>query len=417
VKFGPVRARLAQDFGLSADALSPSVLGPAVERRMRARALEDLPAYLALLDRSPEEALALAEEVIVPETWFFRGEPVFRFLAEHAAQVVRARPGGAPFRALSVPCSSGEEPCSLALALFEAQVPRSAWSVDAVDLSERLLDRARRGEYSELSFRQTPLELRQRYFRPAGARWALEPAVREAVRYRQGNLLAADFLAGEAPFDLVLCRNLLIYLRPEARARALATLDRLVAADGLLGLGHADPLGPGAAQFARFGPHGLFLYHRAPAAAGPARVEEKPLAPRWAGPAKPQAMPAAGPRLRLSGRAPEAVAAPPPPPPESPLDRARRLADAGALTEALAECQAELARGAPSAELFSLLGLVHQARQERAEAERCYLKALYLQPDHRDALLHLMLLYREDGDQARAELLRRRLARVDGGEK
>jgi chemotaxis protein methyltransferase WspC len=91
------------------------------------------------------------------------------------------------------------------------------------------------------------------------------------------------------------------------------------------------------------------------------------------------------------------------------LVRARREADGGQLTEALVSCEQQLARVGPSADLYSLMGAVHQARQEREEAVRCYQRAVYLEPKHTEALAQLMLLCEEQGDDAQAGLLRRRL--------
>jgi chemotaxis protein methyltransferase WspC len=97
------------------------------------------------------------------------------------------------------------------------------------------------------------------------------------------------------------------------------------------------------------------------------------------------------------------------------LAQARSQADAGQLGEALALCQAQLAGGGVSANLYSLLGVIHEARHEPAEALRCFRKALYLRPDHREALMHLMLLCQQQGNIAQAELLRRRLERLGPG--
>jgi chemotaxis protein methyltransferase WspC len=91
------------------------------------------------------------------------------------------------------------------------------------------------------------------------------------------------------------------------------------------------------------------------------------------------------------------------------------LADAGKLDEALASCRAHLAAAGPSADLYGLMGVIHQARHERAEAGQCFRKALYLDPGHADALTHLLLLSEEDGDAAAADRLRRRLRRATAG--
>jgi chemotaxis protein methyltransferase WspC len=399
---------LRERIGLNPDSVGPAV-GAAVAGRMRAVGVTD-PAAYARLAEQPGEFQALAEDVAVPETWFFRGGGVFAHLAQRFAN--QPRPPGRPFRALSVPCSTGDEPYSLAIALAEAGAPAGAWVLDGVDLSARCLEQARRGRYSEAAFRQTDPELRRRYFRPADGGWELVPGLRQTVRFRQGNLLDPIFLSSEAPYDLIFCRNLFIYLHPEARRRCLATLERLLAADGLLVVGAAEPL-PVDAPFRRVGPDGAFLYQKLGERAAPN-------AERGTRNAERTEKSGEVPRLRLPPprTQPPEAAEPRPAPgaPRSGLDELRRQADGGQLDEALAGCRALLDRAGPSADVYSLMGVVLQARGEAEEANRCFQKALYLRPDHREALTHLMLLAQRDGDAPRADLLRRRLERAPEGE-
>ena len=102
--------------------------------------------------------------------------------------------------------------------------------------------------------------LKARYFRPVPGGWEIDSGLRERVRFRQGNLVEPGFLTAAPPYDLVFCRNLFIYLHPPARRQALQALERLVAADGLLCMGHAEPLEP--ARWRPTGPAGSFLYRR-----------------------------------------------------------------------------------------------------------------------------------------------------------
>jgi chemotaxis protein methyltransferase WspC len=102
-------------------------------------------------------------------------------------------------------------------------------------------------------------------------------------------------------------------------------------------------------------------------------------------------------------------------PVESALARARRLADAGRLEEALAECQSHLQAAGASADAYSLLGVIQQARGEAGAAAAAFRKALYLAPDHREAITHAMLLSAQRGDAAQAAALRERLKRIDRG--
>jgi chemotaxis protein methyltransferase WspC len=390
----PVTELLEERIGLDPASLGSEVLPRAVESHMRALGLTAPAEYATRLVEDVQAFQNLVDEVTVPETWFFRGGEVFAFLVKHVAEAVQRQPAGERYRILSVPCSTGEEPYTLALALVEAGVPPSAWRIEGVDLSSRLVERARQGRFGDFSFRQTAPDLRQRYFRLIDGSWELDPALRSLVRFTQGNLLAPFFLAGEKPFDLIFCRNLLIYLHAAARRRMLDTLDRLLAPRGLLCMGHAEPLDFLDPRFGRIGPEGAFLYHR-PALRAPAQALAVVASPRR----EPAPLPQATPRST-------------PPVPVDLLARARQQADAGRLDDALATCQAHLDGCGPSPDLFGLMGVLHQAHQDKAEAARCFQRALYLEPAHHESLTHLMLLCQEQGDHRQAERLRRRLERV-----
>jgi chemotaxis protein methyltransferase WspC len=414
VNLAPVLELLRHRIGLDPDSLGTTALGRTVAARAAELGLAGTTAYAARLAVDPQELQVVLADVAVPETWFFRGGAVFDYLARRVADAGPIRASGTRFRTLSVPCSTGEEPYSFAIALAEAGVPPGACEIEAVDLSAAHLDKARRARFSDFSFRQTPPGLCQRYFRPVDGGWELDPAIRAGVRFRQGNLLDPGLLAGAGPFDLIFCRNLFIYLHREARRQVLDTLAGLLAPDGRLCTGHAEPLEFQDTRFTPAGPPEYFLYRMAPTPV------TRPLAiPAWSPP--PRLEPASPPTVPREGHKPEALAkgvaafAQPPTPVEL-LDRARRQADGGQLADALASCREQLAGSGPSADLYSLMGLIHQARGERGEAVVCYQRALYMEREHAEALSHLMLLYQEQGNHAQAERLRRRLGHTSGGE-
>jgi chemotaxis protein methyltransferase WspC len=142
-------------------------------------------------------------------------------------------------------------------------VPAERWAVEGYDLSPRLIAAARRGVYREFSFRQTEPALRDKHFRPVADGWELDEQVRGLVRFDVGNLTDPTFLSGDSSaYDLIHCRNLLIYLTPAARRRAMATLERLLVPGGLLALGVAEPQVLAGRPFRRAGtePHFLFRY-------------------------------------------------------------------------------------------------------------------------------------------------------------
>jgi chemotaxis protein methyltransferase WspC len=210
----------------------------------------------------------------------------------------------------------------------------------------------------------------------------------------------------------VFFRNLFIYLTPAARRQALMVLARLVTPGGLLCLGHAEPLDADDPRFRRTGPDGYFLYRRT--------VLNAPSAPRVV---KGGASLAQGSEKGQAGNVPPRVAAaltPTDVPVAELLAQARQQADNGELDLALRACHSARDRFGPSADLYSLLGIIHQARQDHQQATQSFRKALYLEPGHREALLHLMLLCQQQGDQKQAALLRKRLQRLapsaEGGE-
>jgi chemotaxis protein methyltransferase WspC len=398
-----VAGLLERRIGLDPASLGPSAFPAAVADRMRFLHLTDPVLYVRRLTDDSQEFDTLTDRLVVPETWFFRGGDLFEVLARHAASVMEKSRPGQPFRVLSLPCGSGEEPFSVAIAFLEANLPSERWSIDGIDLSPRLIEAARRGVYRQLSFRQTDPGLRDRYFRAVAEGWELASGVRERVRFRVGNVLAPALLSENlAAFDLILCRNLLIYLTADARRRALDNLERLLAPGGVLGVGHAEPHLLAGRSFRRLGEERHFLFQRGLAAShcrlqiADCRLKEE----------EEQSINSPHSICNLQS----AICNPP----EDLLARARFLADAGQLAEALAACRSYLEQAGPSADACSLLGVIQQARGERDAAADAFRRALYLDPNHREALTHAMLLAAERGDVNWADLLRERLARSGG---
>lgn len=417
MSLAPVIALLRQRIGLEPGSLGATTLSRSVTSRMRALGLSTGKDYAARLACDMEEFQLLLADVAVPETWFFRGGQVFMHLARQVAGAIGQCEQKETYRILSVPCSTGEEPYSLAIALAESGVPAASWEIVAVDICSRHLEVARRGRFGNFSFRQTPSLLRDRYFHAVAEGWELDPAIRARVRFHQANLVDPLFLADEGSFNLILCRNLFIYLTPDARRQALNAIMRLLAVDGWLCTGHADPVEFENSRFQRIGPRSYFLYRRI--AEGPDLVQDEQAASCRSEKIVKRKLPATTPpprhhrTARLEPRL--ALASGEPPVPIDLLVQARRQADSGRLADALASCQDQLARAGPSADLYSLMGVIHQARQENDQAVRCYERALYLEREHTEALTQLMLLSQEQGDHVQAGRLRRRLARIPPG--
>jgi len=392
----PIERLLSDRIGLDPSTVGDGLIARGLHARMGILGLLDRAAYEGLLFRSEAEQQALIEEVVIPESWFFRDERPFAVLGQHARAGWVADPDRAPLRALSVPCAGGEEPYSIAITFLDAGLPATRFRVDAVDVSERSLARARAGVYGPNAFRGGRMPGLSSHSRPVPGGMEVVPSVRTSVSFRVGNLLDGGLCSGEAPYDVVFCRNLLIYFDGPARARAFAALDRLLEKDGLLFLGHADR--PSELPcYESAGDKGSFAFRRCrprPPAEAATRV-----------PARPRSIPVPP--------FPEKATPPPVPLPIAPkkpleplisparmLEEASALADQGKYEEATRLGERAIREGGASARGYFLLGIIRQAAGDRAGAEAHLNRAVYLDAQHDEALLALALLARRRGDAA-----------------
>lgn len=402
----PVAAWLQAHAGLDAAALGADAIERAVRTRLAATGCVSVGEYVARLEASDEERTALIDGVVVPETWFFRERPALDALVRHVVQVWGPSHPGAVFRLLSVPCATGEEPYSLVMAFTAAGWPAERLRIDAVDISRRNLERARRGEYGRNSFRGDDLSYRAAFLEFVdGEVWRVSARVRAAVTLREGNLLAEDFLADRAPYDAIFCRNLLIYFDRATQARAGRALARLLVPDGWLAVGPAEPVLLLAQGFELVRARGAFLLRRRPdgAVASSRPAPALPPGPAWSDRVLPWREPARPP-------VPQPRAGPAAPDPA--WAEVRHLADAGRLEEARRRGEAMLA-GAGAAE-FCLLGVIAEAGGEAARAEDLFRRALYLEPGHAEALAHLAARLELKGERRAAQALRERARRAEG---
>jgi chemotaxis protein methyltransferase WspC len=408
-----VETLLREKMGLDAASIGASTISRAVQARRSAHNLKNDRAYFELVMRSEPELQALIEAVVVPETWFFRDRAAFSALTVVVADWMTAHPESV-LRMLSLPCSTGEEPYAMAMALLDLGVPARRFRIDAVDISERVLTRARGAEYGRGSFRGTELGFRDRYFTPTTAGHHLAQAVRERVHFQQGNLFNADFLPGAEIYDVIFCRNVLIYFDEPTQARAFAVLARLLSPLGFLFVGSSETAAAVQHGFVSAKMPMAFAFRKAGAMpAPPPRRAPAPI--RVEGPAKRHVAP---PAREVRVTRPAVVSAPPSQVPpadvvKGELEEAATLADQGRFVDADARCEAHVRQHGPSAPAFYLMALVRDATGRDTDAAEYYRKALYLDPNHHETLVHFALLVERQGDATAARVLRTRARRQE----
>lgn len=241
-----VRARTGLDFR----GYRSSTLLRRVRNGMISSGVRTLPEYVARLEADPGETDALAGRLTIKVSRFFRDAPTFAALREALARRREAHPERA-LAVWSAGCGQGEEAYSLALLLAEqGQTPGGA-DVLATDLDAQALAQAERGCYPGSVMEGLSAELRARWFdeRPAGrsSMFCARPELRRRLEVRVHDLTAASSSPDGRRFDLVCCRNVLIYLEPRLQAHVEALLARSLLPGGLLCLGEAEWLLPAVA--------------------------------------------------------------------------------------------------------------------------------------------------------------------------
>jgi chemotaxis protein methyltransferase WspC len=396
-----VASLLARHLGLEVSSIGASALRAAITERAKARAVH-ADAYPQLLSERAELA-ALVDEIVVPESWFFRDRVPFEHLAQHVSRLVRK---GKHVRVLSAPCSTGEEPYSVAISLVELGITARNVTIDAIDVSPPLIAAAREGIYRKTSFRGVDDRIRAEYFTASDETWQLAEAVREMVRFRSANLLAPDFLSGEAPYDVILCRNLLIYLTSDARATALARLGALLADGGFLVVGHAEALEVIDPRFKGVGVAGSFTYSL--------RTEERVAPPPREKPVRRTTDRIVPPSTVREERTAPVKPLEKPALPRDLLAEATALADRGELNVAAGLVEQHLEASGADGNAWSLLGTIRQASGDLVRAEECFSRALYCDPTMITVLVQLALLLDRRGDAKGAAQLRARAERAKG---
>lgn len=402
---------LKERIGLDVTSVGPAIIERAVRQRSMASKALTADEYWHILQGSRDEQQALIEAVIVPETWFFRYPESFVTLAKLAARRLADLNNMRALRILSLPCSTGEEPYSIAMALLDAGLKPHQFKVEGMDVSPLSVEKAKRALYGKNSFRGQDIEFRDRHFTAENDGFRLDERVREQVRLQVGNLLDPA-LANEPPYDFVFCRNLLIYFDLPTQQQVFEVLKRLTHVDGVLFIGPAE-----GSLLGRFGMRSIgipqsfaFSRQHAPEPVSatfvptplPVRQPVRNVAPPPVR-SRPFATVAPLPVMVKTANPDSAVL----------LANIAALANEGKSAEARAACESYLRSHEPVAQVFYWLGLLSDVAGSALEAQGYYRKALYLEPQHPDALMHLAALLQSQGDTAGARRLQARAARSE----
>ena len=232
-------SQIAAMHGFRCDAYKTGCIRRRIASRMRARAVPTFAAYGELLRRDPAEARRLLEALTIQVSRFYRNPETWDWMRRHLIPGLWERRAGA-LRCWSAGCATGEEPYTLALLLLEEGRRRGSafrGRLEASDYDQESLSRGAQGVFPRAAIRDLPLDLAHRYLE-GHEPVRVAPAARQLVRWVRHDLVQDP--PPTPPYDLILCRNVLIYFELDVQERLAAALARALAPGGYLVLGKVE---------------------------------------------------------------------------------------------------------------------------------------------------------------------------------
>jgi len=345
----------------------------------------------------------LIDEITVPETWFFRDSESFKYLRDYSTK--KFLNNTQEIKILSVPCSTGEEPYSIAMTLLAAGFEPFRIIIDAIDINKICIEKAEAGVFGNNSFRNG-IEPDLLFFDVIDNAYVIKDTVKRCIRFECCNALEPSTFKNDIKYDIIFCKNLIIYLTEDARKQLLANLENHLAPDGLIFAGHTEALAIQKFGFEPVKPLRAFACKRTLNTVTDSHSALKPLSTLAQPEIKPK-IEAKHSTKRLYAKQHKNEVKPNPNSTVElnvSIEDIKRLADSSDFKSAEKLCRSYLRSNSANAEVFSLLGLVQSAMGNTEAGEESFNKALYLDPDNYDALMNLGLLFENRGDKSKARL-------------
>lgn len=420
--FETIISLLNRKIGFYPHIIKNETMQRSIEKHMSDCGISDHEEYIKILEKSDQEISKLIEDVIVPETWFFRDREPFRFLENYITTKWNPYRSGKILRILSLPCSTGEEPYSIAMTLLMCGLKPEEFRIEAIDISGESILKAKKAVYGKNSFRGSILGQYWHYFRQVDDRFQIIESVINTVDFFQANIFDNINQVALSQYNIIFCRNLLIYFDGNAKEKALKFLDDRLMDKGLIFLGHAEMSALlGNKKYARVDHDRAFAFQKTDVNVKQESIDYKKLASDLRSRRKPEKS-----NVSIFNKTEEKAKkadyivrdrektkiAEHKLEQKSTLEMASMLADKGRLDEAMVMCETCLNENGPNSDTYFLLGLINHASGNDNCAEQFFNKTVYLNPDHYDALIHIALIMENRNEIDSAKIFRQRAQRA-----
>ena len=405
---------LRDKIGLDCNTIGESTVEKILMQRMMSCKIDTVENYYQHLISHQEELTELLEFSVIPETWFFRDIKPFQIIYEHIRKELLTDKSYSA-NILSIPCSTGEEPYSIAMYLLGKGLPITSFNIDAVDISHRALELAKQGSYGENSFRSNNYhEYQNKYFTKKDNFYQIDEGINSKINFNHLNILQGDYKL-HSKYDFILCRNLLIYFDATTKERAFKNLSLFLKNTGLLFIGHSEFGAVPKDTFQNLGSNLSFALtrhnnpnHKKSSERTKHSANEKKDTTSLKHILKTK-------KISFETYIQPSIDTPDTFNTKTTVDiisQAKNLANSAQYGEAEIICRRLIDEHGDNAEAFYILGLLASSQEQVSLAESLFRKALFLEPKHYESLVHLSLLLQEKGDIQNAELFKQRADRA-----
>lgn len=413
---------LKEKTGLSTDCIGKKKIDADVAWRMHECNLTDISAYEALLDRSSDEMDRLIETVTVPETWFFRMKDSFEYLENFIKNEWMAKVRNRKIRILSIPCATGEEAYSIALTLLRCGLATGNFTIDAADINSVCVQRALKGVYTMNSFRGQHPDFIEKHFTGTGNSFEIKKELKDTVNFFQKNIFDLQYQGPETKYDIIFCRNMLIYMDTETQRKAVDILSSFLISDGLLFIGHSEAGILFGTPFKAVKASGAFAFRRCDEKAVPPPILPEHQA-KYPAPEKtltegtiiiqsPKPVEPSYPRSDVKAKTLHTEEKEIHSEQTDLLQKAEGFANAGELKKAEEICKEYISVNKLDAKAHFLMGMMLMSSKRYTGAEAFFHKALYIKPDYYEALMGLSAVKEHNGNLQDAKSFRERANRA-----
>ena len=244
--FDILRDIIYKNTGITFDDKKKYFVENRVKEHMEELGITSLKDYIYRLKTDKNVLKEFISKITVNETYFYREYYHLRALAK----LVQTENHSFPVKILSIPCSTGEEPYSIAIVLNEVLEDLRKFEVVGVDIDTNAIKKAKEGVYGSRSVSKLPSKYLEKYFDEIGpGRWRIKDFLKRRVRFYEGNILDRLFMKSLGKFQYVFCKNLLIYFDDKARTQAINNLYDVITDGGYLFLGHAESVSRASSLF------------------------------------------------------------------------------------------------------------------------------------------------------------------------